>query len=101
MFSTNPDFKPASFDESGEDVPPSQQRIYVELKRLKGNKMVTVVTGFQGTDDARKELGKHLKVKCGTGGSVVDDEILVQGDMIKKVMDLLVADGFKPKRKGG
>lgn len=101
VFSTNPDFKPTSFEDVSEELAPNEQKIYIELKRLKGNKLVTVVTGYQGSDENRKELGKRLKMKCGTGGSVVDDEIMVQGDMVKKVTDLLIAEGFRPKRKGG
>ena len=47
------------------------------------------------------ELGKQLKTQCGTGGTVRDGVIEVQGDHCDKVMLLLQAQGFKIKRSGG
>ena len=58
-------------------------------------KKVTIVERFTGTDEQMKELGKDLKRHCGTGGSVVDDEILVQGDHRDKIKKYLRSLGYQ------
>lgn len=103
VFSTNPDFDyDNDKEEEQESLPANQQdlRVMLDKKKRKG-KAVTLVTGFVGSDDDLKVLGKKLKSKCGVGGTVKDGEILIQGDFRQRVMDLLKADGYKVKRSGG
>jgi translation initiation factor 1 len=102
IYSTNPDFnfkeeesKPAN------TLPSQQQNLKVFLVRLGGNKAMTCITGFVGTENDLEALGKTLKQKCGTGGSIKDGEILVQGDNRDKVIALLTQMGFKAKKAGG
>lgn len=91
VYSTNPDFNyEVDDDEEQTTLPPSQQRLRVQLDRKnRGGKVVTLITGFVGTEDDLKELGKFLKSKCGVGGSAKDGEIIVQGDFKQKVLELL------------
>lgn len=103
VYSTNPNFN-YEFEEEAieETLEPSKQLLYVSLDRKqRGGKEVTLVEGFVGTEEDLKDLGKMLKSKCGVGGTAKDGEIIVQGAFRDKVMDLLVKEGYKVKRKGG
>ena len=103
VFSTDPDFE-YNYDQNqeGETLPPQQQvlRVFIDRKKRKG-KDVTLVTGFEGTTDDLKALGKFLKTKCGVGGSVKDGEILIQGNHRDKVLALLLAEGYSQTKKSG
>jgi len=103
VYSTNPDFD-YDYDEQEEQetLEPKQQdlRIGLDKKQRKG-KSVTLITGFIGTDDDLKDLGKIIKSKCGVGGSVKNQEILIQGDFREKAMNILLDLGYKVKKTGG
>ena len=96
MYSTNPDFKYETDEESEEEtLPKDKQKLYIALdKRNRGGKMVTLVTGFRGTSEDLEALGKMLKVKCGVGGSAKEGEIIIQGDLRQKVAEILVKEGY-------
>lgn len=103
VYSTNPDFKYELDDEEEQTtLQPSQQRLRVQLDRKnRSGKVVTLVTGFIGTEDDLKELGKFLKSKCGVGGSSKDGEIIVQGDFKQKVLELLKKEGYTQTKTVG
>lgn len=104
VFSTNPEFDYSYDDEMGdvETLPANKQqlKVWIDKKKRKG-KEVTLVTGFVGTEEDLKALGKTLKTKCGVGGSVKDGEIIVQGNQREKVVALLVEMDYKAKKAGG
>lgn len=100
VYSTNPDFTYETDDVEEQETPPREkQQLRISLdKRNRGGKMVTLVTGFKGTDDDLTALGKMLKVKCGVGGSAKEGEIIVQGDLRNKVRDILQKEGYTKSR---
>lgn len=100
MYSTNPDFQYNKGDaEEEETLPKEKQALRISLdKRNRGGKMVTLITGFRGTEDDLSTLGKLLKVKCGVGGSAKDGEIIIQGDLRAKVLDILQKEGYAKSR---
>jgi translation initiation factor 1 len=67
----------------------------------RGGKTVTVVTGISLPDKDLDALGKQLKAACGSGGTVKDRVIEVQGDHVDRIVAMLVAQGYKAKRAGG
>jgi translation initiation factor 1 len=67
----------------------------------RGGKCVTVVTGVAMDAMALAVLGKQLRAACGSGGTVKDGVIEVQGDHCERIMELLQKQGMKPKRVGG
>ena len=103
VYSTNPDYNyEMEDDEEQTTLPAAQQRLRVQLERKnRGGKVVTLITGFVGTDSDMKELGKLLKSKCGVGGSAKDGEIIVQGDFKQKVLELLKKEGYTQTKPVG
>jgi translation initiation factor 1 len=103
VYSTNPDFNFDNDEEENEEtLDAKDQNLYVSIDRKqRGGKEVTLVEGFIGDPDDLKDLTKFLKGKCGVGGAVKDGEILIQGKHKEKVFDLLIAEGYRVKKKGG
>lgn len=66
----------------------------------RGGKSVTLVKGLALQDAALVLVGKQLKTACGSGGTVKDGVIEVQGDHAALVVDLLTKQGWTVKRAG-
>ncbi len=103
VYSTDEAF---AFDETDTEesatLPNHRQDLRFMLdKKMRGGKQVTLVTGFVGSAADLEALGKQLKQKCGVGGGVKDGEIIIQGDFRQRVMQLLVAEGYRVKQAGG
>ncbi len=101
VFSTNDDFEYAS-EETTATLANNKQYLEAHFSNKgRGGKTVTVIKGFEGTDEDLKLLGKFLKTKCGVGGSVKDKEIIIQGDFRNKIIQVLEKEKYNVKRIGG
>ncbi|MBR6305700.1 MAG: translation initiation factor [Bacteroidales bacterium] len=100
VFSTNPDFQYTVKEEAeATTLEPARQKLIAGIdRRNRGGKQVTLVTGFVGTAEDLKELGRTLKTRLGVGGSAKDGEITIQGDFRDKVVELLKSLGYNAKR---
>jgi translation initiation factor 1 len=84
------------------DLPPKQQNVRIQATRAgRKGKTVTVITGFQTNAETLAALVKQLKTQCGTGGTVKDNEIEIQGDHKQKILEILTKLGYKAKISGG
>jgi translation initiation factor 1 len=101
VYSTNPNFESESEPEVQPKTNPKDMQLRIWLQKLKGNKVVSVVKGFEGSQDEAKDLATKLKNLCGAGGSVKNDEIIIQGDQRNKILDYLKNTGFSVKKAGG
>lgn len=81
--------------------PQSDGVVRIQLKRLGGGKMASVVTGVPLDEDDLKDLARSLKQKCGVGGSVKDFNIEIQGDKRNVIKAELEKKGYTVKLAGG
>lgn len=93
VYSTNKDFEYEMEETNVETLPKNEQELRVRIEKRNG-KPTTVVLQFEGNDEDLKDLGKFLKTKCGVGGSAKNGEILVQGDLKEKVIEILKKEGY-------
>jgi translation initiation factor 1 len=89
-------------DEEIVELPPNQHKLKIEVSRKgKGGKTVTIVSGFQLLPENLQSLAKQLKNQCGTGGTVKDNSIEIQGDHRPKLLEILTKLEYKAKVSGG
>lgn len=107
VYSSDPHYAyTADEDDGPTTLPQRQQKLRVSKERAgRGGKTVTLIRGFIGSAEDLQALGRALRQRCGVGGSVklYNDEadagqsigeIIVQGDLCQRVVELLKADGY-------
>jgi len=83
-------------------LPPQQQTAYLHRESGgRGGKVVSIVKNLTLSEDDMKSLAKKLKQECGTGGTVKDGVIEIQGEHRQKMADVLQKLGYKVKIAGG
>jgi translation initiation factor 1 len=86
----------------GGATPRAQQRVRVQrTKAGKGGKLVTAITGLEAPEAELKALLKQLKATCGTGGTLKEGVIELQGDQVAPALKALEGAGYRPKQAGG
>ncbi len=100
MYSTNSDFS-YEYEQEEETLDNENQQLEVWLdKKNRNGKTASVIKGFVGTENDLKSLAKELKSACGVGGSSKEGEIIIQGNVRDKIIELLQKKGYKTKRVG-
>jgi len=100
VYSTDPQFRIEEESTPETTLPPKQQKLRVSLDtKQRAGKAVTLVTGFSGTTDDLETLGKQLKTHCGTGGSVKDGLVIIQGDQRDKICQWLLKNGYSSTKR--
>ena len=104
VYSTDPDkmkiIREGECESDAIELSPEETTVYVSLDRKnRKGKTVTVLSGFQASQNTLKTLGKKLKAACGSGGTVRDNIIEIQGDHFSKICDILVDMKYKVKRR--
>jgi translation initiation factor 1 len=83
-------------------LPPNQQTVYLHRDtKSRGGKAVTLVKNLVLTEDELKTLSKQLKRACGSGGTVKDGQIEIQGEHREKISEVLQELGYRVKVAGG
>jgi len=101
MYSTNPDFEYEYEEDEMEAIANNQQNLKVCIDKHRAGKIAVIIKDFVGTTDDLKSLEKMIKAKCGVGGSAKNGEIIIQGNVRDKVMEILQKEGYNYKRVGG
>jgi translation initiation factor 1 len=100
VYSTDPGFRPEEESVPEESLMPRQQKLKVRLDTSgRAGKAVTLVEGYIGPVSELEELGRQLKSFCGTGGSVKDGSIIIQGDQREKITQWLQKKGYAQSKR--
>ena len=96
IYSTDPTFELQNDKAEVITLPPQQQKLKITLdKKHRAGKEVTLISGFVGSLPDLETLARQLKTFCGTGGSVKEGAIIIQGDTRQKVISWLSKNGYK------
>lgn len=101
VFSTDPDFSVEEEKITDDVIKPEKQNLRIWIEKRPGNKIVSIIRGFIGTESEYKDLSKVLKKRCGVGGSVKTGEIIIQTKDRQKLLQILNDLGYSAKLSGG
>ena len=92
---------PAAVERAVQELPPQEQNLRLQASRKgRKGKTVTIITGFQSQPETLTKLLKQLKSHCGSGGTVKDNTLEIQGDHTDKLVQFLTNLGYKVKISG-
>ena len=101
VYSTDEEFEYEEEYEEEETLAPQKQNLKIYLdRRLRKGKVVTIVDGFIGREEDLNDLAKEIKQKCGVGGSAKEGQIIIQGELLDKVGEVLSSNDYRFKKVG-
>jgi len=101
VYSTDPNYPAEEEKDIIEVIEPGNQNLRIWLEKRPGNKVVSIIRGYIGTESELKDLSKVVKKCCGVGGSVKAGEIIVQTRNRQKLLQILNDLGYFAKFSGG
>jgi|SRR6185437_11461581 len=100
VYSTAKNFNFSSEEENQEFLSPKEQKLTIVLdKKHRGGKVVSIIKGFSMNENEIEDVAKKLKSFCGSGGSVKNNEIIIQGDHREKILQWLLKNEYIKSRK--
>ncbi|NET58148.1 MAG: translation initiation factor [Symploca sp. SIO2E6] len=92
---------PDAVERAVQELPPNEQNLRLQASRKgRKGKTVTMITGFQCQPATLTKLLKQLKSHCGSGGTVKENTLEIQGDHTEKLLQFLTKLGYKVKISG-
>ncbi len=101
VYSTDPNYSTNEEIDTIDKIDIDKQNLRIWLEKRPGNKIVSIIRGFIGTDSELKDLSKVMKKQCGVGGSVKAGEIIIQTKDRQKLLKILNTLGYFAKLSGG
>ncbi len=101
VYSTDPNYSAKEEINTIDKIDPDKQNLRIWLEKRPGNKIVSIIRGFIGTDNELKDLSKVMKKQCGVGGTVKSGEIIIQTKDRQKLLQILNSLGYFAKLSGG
>ena len=101
VYSTDTSFSNETKADLGKENDPKKQHLRLHLDRRGGGKILTIIKGLSGSNKSITNLSKDLKKKCGVGGAVKNNEILIQGNKRDFIQKELIKKGYNVKLSGG
>lgn len=96
-----PDHEEQDFEMPEEQFKQKEPLVCKFETKGRNGKPVTIVEGWEGSEEDLKKISKKIKTTLGIGGSEKDGTIIIQGDNRDKIMNILKEMGYKTKRVGG
>jgi translation initiation factor 1 len=96
-----PEHEEQDFEMPEEKLAQKEPLVCKYEKKGRNGKPVTLIEGFEGSDEELKKIAKKIKTTLGIGGSEKEGIIIIQGDYRDKIMGILKDLGYKTKRVGG
>ncbi len=101
VYSTDPNYSAEEEKEIIDVIESTKQNLRIWIEKRPGNKIVSIIRGFIGTEGELKDLSKVVKKRCGVGGSVKAGEIMIQTKDRQKLLKILNDLGYFAKLSGG